>query len=137
MYLLQLVQILLQLEKAVPMRVVRCTHHCALASTTPLMVPQVVVSNLELVRPGIFLEQVFLSQFFEHLRGRLVIGHVIQLHRLVTLGEEAISMPRGGNLIFDFVGGLADDLEEKNEFSTKEVRRSRFEMLFKDYEVLI
>ena len=34
-----------------------------------------------------------------------------------------------------FVGGLSEQVETCNEFSSREMRRTRFEMLFKDYEV--
>ena len=94
MDLLELVQILLQLKETMPVGVVWCAHHGTLARATALVVPEVVVGDLEFIGPGVFSEQPFLLEFVEHGSGRLIIGLIIKLDRLVALLEEAVGVRR-------------------------------------------
>src|SRR5690554_4968696 len=48
---LQLVHILLQFEKAVPVGIVGACHHGAMASATTFMVPEMVEGDLKLIGP--------------------------------------------------------------------------------------
>ena len=70
------------LEKAVPVGVVRRINSRALACPTTRMMPQVVHQFLEAVLPWIRSQQVFVGQLFLHFHGAGPVG-VVQAYGIV------------------------------------------------------
>ena len=61
---LEFIEVLLQFEKAVPVGIIRGSHHRTLSGPSSLMMPEVVESDLEFIDPGIFLQQVFIFKLW-------------------------------------------------------------------------
>lgn len=73
---------------------VRATHHSTLASTASLMVPQMIIDDLELILPRIILQEIFLCQLYAPCFSHIIIGFIIELDGAITLLKEAIRMQR-------------------------------------------
>ena len=80
MELLQFVNVLLEFEESMPVGIVRPAHERTLSGASALMMPEIVVGLLELIRPGILLEQALLFQVETHLFSRIEEGHVVELN---------------------------------------------------------
>ena len=89
---LEFIEVLLQFEKAVPVGIIRGSHHRTLPGPSSLMVPEVVESDLEFIDPGIVLQQVFAFEFVEHRFCEFVIGLIVKPDGLVALLEKVVGV---------------------------------------------
>jgi len=100
---LERIQVLLEFKESMPVSIVWPTHHRTLAGSASFMMPQIVVEDLEFIRPGILFQQSCFSQFSAHRFSWFVVGDIVQLYCSVALLEEIIGVQRG-------VAGTADKL---------------------------
>ena len=89
---LEFIEVLLQFEKAVPVGIIRGSHHRTLSGPLSLMMPELVESLLEFIDPGIVLQQVFTFEFVEHCFCGYVIGLIVKPDDLVTLLEKVVGV---------------------------------------------
>ena len=89
---LEFIEVLLQFEKAVPVGIIRGSHHRTLPGPSSLMMPEVVERYLEFIDPGIVLQQVFTFEFVEHCFCGFVIGLIVKPDGLVALLEKVVGV---------------------------------------------